>query len=463
MNKKNTLLIAIIVLYCFSSLILAEIQVSKSLKGSRPNILIILSDDHGILDSGCYGNKICRTPNIDRLAFGGLRFTQAFTVTAMCAPSRSTLYTGLYPHRHGAHRNHSRSRDNIKSLPHYLKPLGYRIGLAGKTHIKPRNVYPFNYLDRENIEEFIKQDRGKPFCLIYATHDPHTPFLKPQPGREHDHSKIQLPPYLADLPSTRALMDWYYTSVESLDTQVGEVMALLDKLKLRKSTLVIYTSDHGAGVPFSKWTLYDAGLKVPFIASWPGKIKAGVADAMISFVDMLPTCIELAGGEAPKTIDGKSFLGILEGVSHSHHDVIFGAHTTMGIIEGSHYPIRAVRTRNYKYIRNFNPQGTFENLITRGMKKDPDLPGEYKRPSALWPYWVAAAKNDPQIAQRVKLFRKRPAEELYDLRKDPYELNNLADDPAMKDVLHDLRTRLQKWMKQQGDILCKDLGENPET
>jgi uncharacterized sulfatase len=443
-------------------LLQAAAQQVKPLKGSRPNILLVFSDDHGILDSGCYGNQICRTPNVDHLAAAGLRFTRVFTPTAMCAPSRSTLYTGLYPHRHGAHPNHSRTREGIKSLPVYLKPLGYRVGLAGKTHIKPRKVYPFEYMKRDEIEGFITQDKNQPFFLSFCTNDPHTPFKKPEPGKGHDRAKIKLPPYLVDTPLTRTLFDNYYTSIEALDTQLGEVMQLLDRLKIRETTLVIYVSDHGAGVPFAKWTLYDAGLNVPTIVSWPGKVRVGVTEAMISFVDFLPTCIELAGGKPPETIDGRSFLGVLDGSKKSHHDAIFGAHTTKGIIQGSVYPIRAIRTTTHKYIRNFNPEGTFENLITRGFptkgkhrkKNQTDV---IDRSSAIWPEWQKFAEKDPKAARRVELYRRRPAEELYDLRTDPFEMNNLAAKAQHKEVLNNLRTRLAKWMKQQNDPLA-DVG-----
>jgi len=457
--NTSFLLIAGMITSCFGVYARADTRSAASLKGSRPNILVIFSDDHGILDSGCYGNKICRTPNIDRLAAGGLRFTRVFTATAMCAPSRATLYTGLYPHRHGAHPNHSRTREGIKTLPAYLQPLGYRIGLAGKTHIKPRKVYPFEYMSREKIEGFLKQDPSQPFLLMYCTNDPHTPFKVPEPGKGHDRSKIKLPPYLVDTPLTRTLFDNYYTSVEALDTQVGQVMQLLDRLKIRKSTLVIYVSDHGAGVPFAKWTVYDAGLNVPFIANWPGKIRVGVTDAMISFVDFLPTCIELTGGKAPDTIDGRSFLGVLAGVNKTHRDVVFSTHTTKGIIQGSVYPIRGVRTLTHQYIRNFNPQGTFENLITRGLPQKgkhsrKNQTDSTNRSSAIWPEWQKYAAKDSQAARRVELYRKRPAEELYDLRVDPFEMNNLADDPALKQVLRDLRARLADWMKQQNDPLA---------
>ena len=137
----------------------------------RPNIVIIIADDHGLEDSGCYGNTVVQTPNIDRLASEGMKFNRAFTATAMCAPSRSMLYTGLFPHRNGAHPNHSSIRAGVRTLPHYMSELGYQTALAGKTHIKPRASFPFEYVKLDGVDEYLAKVGGEPFCLVIATHD----------------------------------------------------------------------------------------------------------------------------------------------------------------------------------------------------------------------------------------------------------------------------------------------------
>jgi len=419
----------------------AKQPTSTSLK-DKPNIVLFLADDQSIDDVGCYGNNVIRTPNIDRLAKEGLRFNLAFTPTAMCSPSRSALYTGLYPHRNGCHPNHSSIKPGIKSLPHYLKPLGYRVALAGKTHIKPRGQFPFEYmgLKPERIEKFMTLAKDKPFCLVVASHEPHGPHKQ----GEYKPDQIPVPPYKVDTPQTRRQLANYYTDIDLLDKEVGGILGLLKKHKLEQNTLFVYASDHGYNI-FAKWSCYDAGLHVPFIVRWPGRVKAGtVTDAMVSFVDVLPTFIEAAGGKPPGDIDGRSFLPVLLGRKKKHHDVVFGAPTTRGIISGRAYPIRSVRTRTHQYIRNLNPEGVFQCVSTHGRN--------YKEISdGVWASWKEKAKTDVFAAKRVKMFQYRPAEELYDLTKDPYELNNLADDPTQQKLLASLRKKLDAWMKQQGD------------
>jgi len=419
----------------------------------KPNFLILVSDDHGTDDAGCYGNAAVRAPNIDKLAAQGLRFTRAFTPTAMCAPSRSALYTGLFPHRNGAHPNHSKVRPGVKSLPHYLSKLGYRVALAGKTHIGPRDAFPFEYMAQRGVDAFLAKAGQQPFCLVVATNDPHAPWKKQGPG---DPAKVLIPPYLVDTPETRQAMADYYNSVAALDAQVGQVMAALDKHGLTDHTLFLYASDNGSGFPFTKWTLYDAGIRMPFIVRWPGRVQPGtVTDAMVSFVDVLPTFIEAAGEKPPDDLDGRSFLAVLDGKAKGHRDAIFATHTNKGIISGSEYPVRAIRTRTHKYIVNLNPAGTFKNIVTEGRgggrakaKEDDEGGG-----AAYWLSWRERAKADPKTAERMRLYQHRPAEELYDTAADPFELTNLAADPAHKLLIADLRRQLKAWMSQQNDPL----------
>jgi len=408
----------------------------------KPNIVLFLADDQGIDDVGCYGNSVIRTPNIDRLAAEGLRFNLAFTSTAMCSPSRSALYTGLYPHRNGCHPNHSSIKPGVKTLPGYLAPLGYRVGLAGKVHVKPREQFPFEYmaLRPKQIEKFMTDTLAQPFCLVVASNEPHGPHKQ----GAYTPEQVPIAPYRVDTPQTRQQLADYYTDIDLLDSQVGQVLDLLKKHSLEHNTLFIYTSDHGYDI-FAKWSCYEAGLHVPFIVRWPAKVKPKtVTDAMVSFIDVLPTFVEVAGGRPPEDVDGRSFLPVLLGNKNQHHDVVFGAHTTQGIISGRAYPIRSARTRAHKYIRNLNPDGTFQCVTTHGRNYTEVNDG-------MWGSWRKKAKSDNFAAQRVEMLQHRPAEELYDLTKDPHELNNLADDPAYRKVLVSLRKKLDTWMQQQGD------------
>ena len=405
-----------------------------------PNILLIISDDHSWHDAGCYGNAVIRTPNIDALAAGGMRFTQAFTGTAMCTPSRSMLFTGMYPLRNGAYPNHSDVRESVVTLPTYFRGLGYRVGLAGKVHVGPRERFPFDYMKRDAAGRFMAEGGDEPFFLVFATDDPHVPWTN---DPKYDPAKVIVPPYLVDTPQTRHELARYYTDVTEMDAEVGRVLAALRQSGREQNTIVIYAGDHGAQFPFAKWTLYDAGIRVPFIIRWPGVVKAGTTDAMVHFIDVLPTLLEIAGGNAAHEIEGRSFAHVLRGEAGrrgvEHRRVVYGIHTTRGIIDGSEsYPIRSVRTRDFKYIANLNHEEAFHNILIHSG-------------GSGWPSWVERAASDAFAAQRVQMYQQRPPEELYDLRTDPYEMNNLADDPAYKHVREQFSQQLQKWMATQND------------
>lgn len=416
-----------------------SMSTSAAPSNAKPNIILFVGDDHSVWDAGCYGNKVVKTPNLDRLAGAGMRFDRAFTVTAMCAPARSMLYTGLYPHRNGCHMNHGSTKQDVKSLPHYLKPLGYRVVLAGKKHIKPKNLYPFEYMSKKRISQVIQ---GKqPFCLVVASDEPHTP---------HQHGgytpeQVTPPPFLPDVPSARRGVASYYTDIDTLDQEIGTVMTLLKKSGKENNTLFIYLGDHGYGL-MAKWTCYESGLRVPFIARWPDHVKAAsTTDAMVSFIDILPTFLEAAGAKKPSGIDGRSFVDILEGKSEKHRDLIFGAHTNQGIINGEPYPVRSVRDHRYKYIRNLHSKGQPTNVSIYSSRDGS------KKPSPLWVEWQAKAKTDPKTAKLLARVLNRPAEELYDLQQDPWEMNNLENDANHTKTKANLSAELDRWMKQQGD------------
>ncbi len=419
----------------------ARSVLARTAERARPNILLIMSDDQTWRDNGCYGNGDVKTPNIDRLAAEGMRFTRAFTATAMCAPTRQQLYTGIFPVRNGAYPNHSRVYPGTKSIVHHLRALGYRVGLCGKKHFGPPDSFPFEFLNNKKMAEFVSRDKDQPFCLLVTSHSPHLPWTAGD-ASAYDPEKLTLPPYLVDTPQMRQALCKYYGEITDFDREVGECMKLLRAGRAEDNTIFIYTSEQGAQMPHGKWTCYDVGLHVAFVVRWPGRVKAGsVAHAMVQYVDVVPTLVEAAGGKAPDGLDGRSFLGVLRGQTDKHNDFVYGAHTTRGIIAGSEcYPVRSIRSETHKYIWNPNHKTKFHNVL---IEKDT---GNY------WSSWVERAKTDPAAAKLVNIYQHRPAEELYDLRKDPYELNNIADDPAHAELKGSLRKRLEAWMKQQGDL-----------
>jgi len=415
----------------------------------KPNFLFIIADDCTYSDLGCYGGQAI-TPNIDRLATQGMRFTHCFQAAPMCSPTRHNIYTGLYPVKSGAYPNHTFARDGTQSVCHYLGDSGYRVALSGKTHIAPTEVFPFEYSkadgnnpDVDAIDQLIAESKaaGTPFCVFACSNEPHTPWDKGDPSM-YDPEEIVLPPYFADTPETRAGMQKYLAEVTYYDWQVGQLLQLLDKHEIADNTVVMVVSEQGSSMPFAKWTLYDPGIQSGAIVRWPGVVDAGgVSDAMIEYVDILPTFLEAAGAEIPGVLEGRSFVPVLKGATDSHKQHVYSIMTTRGIINGSdEFGIRAVRSRQFKYIRNLTPNTKFTNACTQ---------------SKEFLSWQAAARaGDEKAADLVRRYHHRPAEELYAVSGDAaggWEKNNLAEDPAYADTLAELRGKLDAWMTQQGD------------
>jgi len=415
----------------------------KKAPSKKTNLLFIIADDCTFRDIGCYGGEAI-TPNIDRLAAEGMRFTQCFQAAPMCSPTRHNIYTGLYPVKSGAYPNHTFVKDGVKSVVHYLRPHGYRVALSGKKHIAPKQAFPFEYSGRNN-PDFDAVDTlfadcardGTPFCLFACSNEPHLPWNKGDPS-QYDAAKLKLPPYFVDTEVTRENMTRYLAEITYFDWQVGEVLKRLAARGLVDNTLVMVVSEQGSSFPFGKWTCYDTGLQSACVVRWPGKVARGsVSDAIVEYVDVLPTFLEAAGAPVPEVLDGKSFLGVLTGKATEHKDCAFGLQTTRGINSGSHhYGIRSVRTKRFKYLWNLTPEETFTNLCVK---------------STIFRSWQAKAQADPAAAEKVRRYQHRPGEELYDIVNDPYEWNNLADDPKHAKTKADLRARLEAWMKSQGD------------
>ena len=413
-------------------------------KNEKPNFVFIIADDCTFRDIGCYGGQ-AYTPNIDKLASEGMRFTQCFQAAPMCSPTRHNIYTGLYPVKSGAYPNHTFAKEGTKSVVHYLKPLGYRVALSGKRHIKPEEIFPFEYSGKGNNPDFTALDKfvseckenQTPFCIFACSNEPHSPWNKGDASR-YDAAKLKLPPYFVDTKETRENMTRYLAEITYYDGQVGQTLALLDKYNLADNTLLIVVSEQGSSFPFGKWTCYDTGLQSAFIARWPGKIKPGtVNNALIEYLDVLPTYIEVAGGTPQSVLDGKSLLPVLFGKTKEHKKYVFGEMTTRGIINGSeHYGIRSIRSNRFKYVWNFTPDTKFQNACTK---------------SNIFKSWQDKAAIDANAADKVRRYEHRPAEELYDITKDQYEWNNLADNPKYARVKAGLRRRLLEWMEATGD------------
>jgi len=422
----------------------------------KPNLVVFICDDLGGNDLTPYGATDVRTPNMQRLAEQGLRFTQAFVASPSCAPSRAALLTGLMPARNGAEPNHSRPRAEIKKLPAYLQELGYEVASFGKVaHYGHGPYYGFDVVGGEGggnytgvglaVEFLNERQSDMPLCLFVGTNWPHVPWPEKS---GYDAAAVKLPPTHVDTPKTRLWRTRYYAAVTKADDDLGQVLDAVRKRLDPNNTFIFFTSDHGAQVPFGKWNLYDAGIKVPLIVAGPGIKANATTDAMVSWIDILPTLVELVGGTPPKSdkpallgpIDGLSFAGVLRGDEKAGRDEIYATHS--GDKEFNVYPMRCVRTSRLKYILNLHPEFQYATHINRGGERD-GL--DYFRS------WEAAAKSDPLAANIVHRYKERPREELYDLNADPDERRNHAAEPRYAMILAEMRAKVAAWMKEQKD------------
>ena len=412
-----------------------------------PNFLLIIADDCTYRDLGVYGGQ-AKTPHLEKLASQGMKLNRCFQAAPMCSPTRHALYTGIYPVKSGAYPNHTMAYDWVKSIAHYLQSTGYTTHLSGKTHILPKTVFPFKYSARASdgnpdpaaFASVLQRstETKQPFLFIAASHEPHGPWDKGDPS-QYPPASLKLPPVLVDTLDTRKGFSKYLAEITYFDSQVGELVGLLDQSPHRDNTLVIVLSEQGNGFPFAKWTCYDVGLASACIARWPGKVKPGtVSDALVEYVDVVPTFLEAAGLDRPDILDGRSFVPLLTGEATTHKTYVFGLQTTRGVNGGSeYYGIRSVRDARYRYIRNLTPEATFNNGVTSGY---------------LFKSWRKIAASGDAHAQRiVHDYQHRPAEELFDCETDPWNRNNLASDPKFSPQLIALRAQLETWMKQQGD------------
>jgi N-sulfoglucosamine sulfohydrolase len=444
---KHTALIIFLIFFPFSLL------ATNNNNSAYPNILIIIADDCTYNDLPLYGGTNVKTPNIDKLASQGMTFNKAYVTMSMCVPCRAELYTGMQPARSGVCWNHSIARTGMKSIVHYLGDLGYRTGIAGKVHADPREVYPFEMVDgverncvsetaeydAEKLREFIVKDRNQPFCLVTALVVPHIPWTVGDPSHFNP-QELELPPYLADTKETREEFAKYLAEIEVLDQQVGSTLNLLEDEAVAENTIVIFTSEQGAQLPFCKWTNWDMGVHTGFIVRWPGKVKSGVrTDALIQYADVLPTLIDALGGKVETDFDGSSFLEVLKGEKDTHRDFAYFMHNN--VPEGPSYPIRSVTDGEFHYIRNLKPEELYieKHLMARMPLNN------------YWPSWVFESTNNKKTLDLITRYMKRPGEELYNTAYDPNELSNLAEDSKMKSIKMQLSYALDKWMKQQGD------------
>ena len=410
---------------------------------SRPNVIVFVGDDLGWRDTGPYGNAAIHTPNIDRLARSGLRVERAFGTSPQCSPSRISILTGKYAHSTRTEDLHTPLPETERILPSYLHAAGYFTGHMAKTHYGPAAERQFQWYSAETGEafpDFLDAAGASRFFLWVGFHEPHRPY-RPEGGADaHDPASVTVPPHLADTPETRADLAHYYDAIARMDRAIGAMLTELERRDLRRNTLVVFLSDNGAPFPREKGTLYDSGTRTPLILSWPEVVPAGAVydRGLVTTVDLAPTILELAGITPPGDMQGRSFRPLLSApASYPGRTYVFSERNWHDCDEHQ----RAVRTGRFKLIRTDAYTGL--PLCTAA-----DIGAS---PSFLALRALAKAGR-LSVAQRLLFQAPRPRIELYDLAADPWELDNVAGDPAYAKPVRELAAVLQDWIEQSGDF-----------
>ena len=453
----------------FSIIVLGSFTSCKSNQEDKPpNILFLIADDWSFPHASIYGDPVVKTPNFDRLAREGALFTNAYVASPSCSPSRASILTGRYPHQ-------LESAGNLwsvipKKFPNYVSLLegnGYFTGKSRKGW-SPGNFEKGGYAhnpagkDYKTFKGFIDSLPAEtPFCFWFGSYDPHRAY-DPNTGMQSglDIDQVIVPEFMPDVPCVRNdILDYYY-EVERFDRECGEIIALLEEKGMLDNTLIVMTSDNGMPFPRAKANLYDYGTRMPLAVRWPKKVKAGQEiEEFVSFVDFAPSFLEAAGITAPESMSGKSIWPLLKAKKNAeaYANVFIERERHANVRAGDlSYPMRAIRDKEYLFIRNVLPE--------RWPAGDPQVHqavGQYGDvDNSISKFLTEVRDGETEAIPYFKLsFDKRPEEELYDIVKDPYQLNNLAIEPEYANVLAKYRAQLLNWMEESNDPRF----ENPET
>ena len=431
-----------------ASFALLALLASADAADRHPNIVWIVGEDMGP-EVRCYGDEQAITPNIDRLAGEGARFTRCFTHAPVCAPSRHGLITGRYPIATGAHHMRSRLVDPPVTFTKLLRDAGYFVAWPGKTDFNFKEPQEF----ADTRANWLKSAPPKqPFFAYINFNQSHESQVRNDGDKfaantrrltaeqRHDPAKMQLPPFWPDTPEVRRELANYYDLVTTVDYDVGEVLKYLDDHDLAKNTVVFFFGDHGRGMPRYKRWCYDTGTHVPLIVRWPGVVSAGsVRDELVSFVDLPATALALGNTAVPAAFAGRDFLTARQGPPRQY------VYAHRDYMDETFDRIRSARDTRFHYLRNFHPELPYAQRI------------DYMELGKTMQTWRRAhAAGTLNAAQSLFFAPAKPEEELYDTETDPYELRNLAADPGQAAKLRELRAACDAWIAQ-----TKDLGAVP--
>lgn len=429
----------------------------------RPNIILIIADDMNWDDSGAYGHPTISTPNIDKLAKEGMLFTHAFLSTSSCSPSRTSIITGKYPHNTDAEQLHWPLPEGHDTFVEKLKDAGYWTALGGKYHLGDAVRSHFNFIEEVGTAGFQLGADGKqkkmagdgsgceswihllksrpdnqPFFLWLAAVDPHRPYEKNSIDTPHKIEDVIVPPYLPDTEKTRGDLALYYDEITRMDGYVGEVVREVERQGISKNTFILFISDNGRPFPRDKTTLYDGGIKTPWIVKWPASVKKGSKnDQLVSSIDIAPTFMKLAGLAPLEVFEGYDFAPLVLDSKASIRDEIYAEDHWHDFEDYT----RAIRTTNYKYIKNFYPD------LPNTPSADAFRSDTYKSMLNL------KQQNKLNEAQLRCFIIPRPEEELYDLVNDPFELVNLATKAVEQQTLQEMRDKLIAMRIKTNDVI----------
>lgn len=423
----------------------------------RPNILILMTDNQFSDHVGAYGDQVVKTPNIDKVAKEGVLFNNAFCSSPSCSPARASMLTGQDPWRLGEGANLWGGFPREKVYSQLMSDAGYHVGIEGKGW-GPGNADADGWETNpggeryDSFEEFYNEiDKGQSWMYWYSSRDPHRPFRKDGwKSSGIDLSTIVVPSYLPDTEEVRKDIADYYNEIQMFDDEVSSYMALIGEMGQLENTIIIICSDNGWQMPRGLANLYDAGTKVPLIISWPEHYKGDrVIEDFVSLNDFAPTFLELAGIEIPSEMTAKSLLPILtsedSGIIEKERDFFVMGRERHAFVrqDGLGYPGRAIRTKDYLYIKNYEAD--------RWPAGDPPLYGDVDAHMLQYPsptkFYLLEHQDDPKVKPFFELaFGKRPTIELYDIKKDPEQINNVAGEQEYAQVQEQLAKQMTDYL-----------------
>lgn len=405
-----------------------------------PNIVFLFSDDHSVPDLGCYGNDAIRTPHLDALAAGGLRFDRGYVTSPQCSPSRASILTGRTPHAVGASRLHMNAFSDSPNVPQVLKTAGYHTGALRKVHQGhiQRDFDYYGGYKKPMTEFFDQRPKDKPFFLWFGSTDPHRDYGPGAIDPPHDPATVAVPEFLPDTPEVRQDIAYYYDEIARFDKECGQLIGLLEEQGVRNNTLIVMAGDNGMPFPRAKATLYEPGMRVPLLANWPGVIEPGrTTSALASLMDLAKTWIDVAGATAPESMEGVSLTPLFSGEKDHVRKTVFCERNW----HDNWDPMRCVIDGRYKLIQNYRPEVGY--IPSLDLLRSPSFQAIVERAKA-------GSLAGPRTWYEATT---KPLVELYDLENDPGEWHNLAEDPAHAERVVAMQKALGQWMNETNDFL----------